>query len=76
MTDLPGHWLSDPYILALTGAGLLVALVVRLPLALRRLPLSLPIVCIAIGAALSKAPWAAIARIADLVTPADAQKLV
>jgi NhaP-type Na+/H+ or K+/H+ antiporter len=42
----------DPYILALTGAGLLIALVAWLPLALRKLPLSLPIVCIGIGAAL------------------------
>ena len=43
------EWSPDPYILALTGAGLLIALVAWLPLALRRLPLSLPIVCIAIG---------------------------
>ncbi len=45
-------WPPDPYILALTGAGLLIALVAWLPLVLKRLPLSLPIVCIAIGAAL------------------------
>jgi len=45
-------WAADPFILALTGAGLLIALVAWLPLALRRLPLSLPIVCIAIGAVL------------------------
>jgi len=45
-------WAADPFILALTGAGLLIALVVWLPLGLRRLPLSLPIVCIAIGAVL------------------------
>ena len=43
------EWSPDPYILALTGAGLLIALVAWLPLALRRLPLSLPIVCIVIG---------------------------
>lgn len=49
--NLPQDWLPDAYILGLTGAGLLIALVVWLPLALRRLPLSLPIVCIAIGAA-------------------------
>lgn len=42
----------QPYILVLLGAGLLIALVAWLPLALKRLPLSLPIVCIAIGAAL------------------------
>jgi NhaP-type Na+/H+ or K+/H+ antiporter len=45
-------WPPEPYILALTGAGLLIALVAWLPLALKKLPLSLPIVCIAIGAAL------------------------
>lgn len=44
--------LPDPYILALTGAGILVALVAWLPLVLTRLPLSLPVVCIALGAAL------------------------
>lgn len=42
----------SPYILAMTGAGVLIALVAWLPLALRKLPLSLPIVCIALGAAL------------------------
>lgn len=46
-------WPPQPYILALTGAGLLIALVAWLPLALKKLPLSLPILCIAIGAALS-----------------------
>ncbi len=48
--------LPSPYILALTAFGLLVALVAWLPLALRRLPLSLPIVCIALGAALFSLP--------------------
>ena len=42
----------SPYVLALTGAGALIALVAWLPLALKKLPLSLPIVCIAIGALL------------------------
>lgn len=46
----------DPYILVLTGAGLLIALVAWLPLALKRLPLSLPIVCIGIGAAIFSLP--------------------
>ena len=46
----------DPYILLLTGTGLLIALVAWLPLALRRLPLSLPIVCIGLGAALFTLP--------------------
>ena len=48
--------LPDPYILILTGFGLLTALVVWLPLALRKLPLSLPIVCIALGAVLFSLP--------------------
>ena len=46
----------DPYILVLTGAGFLIALVAWLPLALRQLPLSLPIVCIGLGAALFSLP--------------------
>ncbi|MDB5688494.1 MAG: sodium/hydrogen exchanger family protein [Sphingomonas bacterium] len=48
----------QPYILLLTGAGLLIALVAWLPLALKRLPLSLPIICIVIGAVLFR--WAPI----------------
>ncbi|WP_202910829.1 cation:proton antiporter domain-containing protein, partial [Teichococcus vastitatis] len=44
------------YILILTGFGVLIALVAWLPLALKRLPLSLPIVCIGIGAALFSLP--------------------
>lgn len=46
--DIQG-WTLDPYAIALTAAGLLITLVVWLPLALRRLPLSLPIVCLMIG---------------------------
>lgn len=46
----------DPYILLLVGTGLLVGLVAWLPLALKRLPLSLPIVCVAIGAAAFRLP--------------------
>lgn len=49
-------WSLDPYIVALTGAGILIALVAWLPLALRRLPISLPIVCIAIGAVIFATP--------------------
>jgi NhaP-type Na+/H+ or K+/H+ antiporter len=54
MTD--GSLLPDPYILGLTGFGILVALVAWLPLVLKRLPLSLPIVCIGLGAALFSLP--------------------
>jgi NhaP-type Na+/H+ or K+/H+ antiporter len=46
----------DPYILILTGFGVLIALVAWLPLALKRLPLSLPIICIGIGAAIFLLP--------------------
>ncbi|RYG57613.1 MAG: sodium:proton antiporter [Alphaproteobacteria bacterium] len=49
-------WSTDPYIVALTGAGVLIALVAWLPLALRRLPISLPIVCLAIGALIFATP--------------------
>ena len=46
----------DPYILVLMGSGVLIALVAWLPLVLRRLPLSLPIVCILIGVGLGLVP--------------------
>lgn len=39
----------DPYILLLVGAGGLILLVAWLPMALRELPLSLPIFCVAFG---------------------------
>lgn len=42
-------WEIDPYPAVMAGVGLLIALVAWLPLALRRLPLSLPIVCLLIG---------------------------
>jgi NhaP-type Na+/H+ or K+/H+ antiporter len=49
-------WLPDTYVVVLTGLGILIALVTWLPLALRRLPLSLPIVCIGIGIAIFSVP--------------------
>lgn len=49
-------WLPDSYIVTLTGFGFLIALVAWLPLVLKRLPLSLPIVCILLGAALFSLP--------------------
>ncbi|HYD67072.1 cation:proton antiporter [Azospirillum sp.] len=39
----------DPYIAVLTGVGLLILLVAWLPMLLREMPLSLPIVCVGIG---------------------------
>ncbi|HEY0834830.1 MAG TPA: cation:proton antiporter [Azospirillum sp.] len=39
----------DPYIAVLTGVGLLILLVAWLPMLLRGMPLSLPIVCVCIG---------------------------
>ncbi|MFD1952216.1 cation:proton antiporter [Sphingomonas arantia] len=53
---IPEHLLPEPYILMLAGFGILTAVVVWLPLVLRKLPLSLPIVCIALGAALFSLP--------------------
>ncbi len=53
---MDGSWLPDSYILTLTGFGFLIALVAWLPLVLKRLPLSLPIVCIVLGAALFSLP--------------------
>lgn len=53
---MPVFSAPEPYILWLTGAGVLIALVAWLPLALKRLPLSLPIICIAIGACIFMLP--------------------
>ena len=53
---MPSFSSPEPYILWLTGAGVLIALVAWLPLALKRLPLSLPIICIGIGAAIFSLP--------------------
>lgn len=53
---IPTSLLPDTYILVLTGFGLLTAMVVWLPLVLKKLPLSLPIVCIALGACLFSLP--------------------
>ena len=46
----------DLYIILLTAGGLLIALVAWLPLVLKRLPLSLPIICILIGCAAASTP--------------------
>lgn len=62
-------WLPDPYILAVTGIGVLIALVAWLPLALKRLPLTLPIVCIVIGAALFSLPQTDAIRPVPLAYP-------
>lgn len=42
--------MPEPYILVLLAAGALIALVAWLPLLFRRAPISLPIVCVALGA--------------------------
>ena len=39
----------DPYILLLAGAGVLILLIAWLPMALKELPLSLPMFCVAFG---------------------------
>src|SRR3954464_7264274 len=46
----------DPYIVVLAGFGALVLLTAWLPMVLKEAPLSLPIVCVAIGAALFAIP--------------------
>jgi sodium/hydrogen antiporter len=46
----------DPYIVVLAGFGALVLLTAWLPMVLREAPLSLPIVCVGIGAALFAIP--------------------
>lgn len=53
---MPNLTAPEPYILWLTGAGVLIALAVWLPPALRRLPLSFPIICIGLGAAIFSIP--------------------
>jgi NhaP-type Na+/H+ or K+/H+ antiporter len=58
---LPQDLLPDPYIVVLAGGGVLIALVAWLPLALRRLPISLPIVCIGLGAAIFALPQVGLA---------------
>jgi NhaP-type Na+/H+ or K+/H+ antiporter len=47
----------DPYIVGLAGFGALVLLTAWLPMVLRELPLSLPILCVGLGAALFSLPW-------------------
>ena len=64
----------EPYILWLTGLGTLIALVAWLPLALKKLPLSLPIICIAIGAAVFSLPAVAL-RPSPLAYPQVAERL-
>ena len=46
----------DPYIVVLAGFGALVLLTAWLPMVLKEAPLSLPIVCVGIGAALFAVP--------------------
>ncbi|WP_181707672.1 cation:proton antiporter [Chthonobacter rhizosphaerae] len=46
----------DSYIVVLTGFGVIVLLTAWLPMVLRELPLSLPICCIALGAAVFSLP--------------------
>jgi NhaP-type Na+/H+ or K+/H+ antiporter len=46
----------EPYILVLAGLGGLVLMTAWLPMLLKELPLSLPIVCVAVGAAASAIP--------------------
>ena len=58
--------IPDPYIVALTSIGLLIALVAWLPLVLRRLPLSVPIIFIGLGALVFALPFTP-----DILIPLD-----
>jgi NhaP-type Na+/H+ or K+/H+ antiporter len=51
----------EPYIVVLAGFGAVVLLTAWLPMLLKELPLSLPIVCVAIGAAIFSIPGIGIA---------------
>ncbi|HEU4519603.1 MAG TPA: sodium:proton antiporter, partial [Microvirga sp.] len=46
----------DPYIVVLTGLGAVVLFTAWLPMVLKELPLSLPIFCVALGAAVFAVP--------------------
>ncbi len=52
----------DPYIVTLAILGIVILLTAWLPMMLRRLPLSLPIACLAIGALLSWSPFPLLPR--------------
>jgi hypothetical protein len=52
----------DLYIITLTIVGVVVLLTAWLPMVMRRLPLSLPIACLAIGALLAWSPFPLLPR--------------
>lgn len=52
----------DVYIVTLTILGIVILLTAWLPMVLRRLPLSLPIICLAIGAILAWSPFPLLPR--------------
>ena len=52
----------DAYIVTLTVLGFVVLLTAWLPMAFRRLPLSLPIACLAIGTLLALSPFPLLPR--------------
>jgi hypothetical protein len=52
----------DPYIVTLAILGIIILLTAWLPMMLRRLPLSLPIACLAIGALLAWSPFPLLPR--------------
>ena len=49
--------MTDPYIIFMLGLGVIVLLVAWLPLALRNFPVSLAILCLALGAAIFSMGW-------------------
>ncbi len=54
--DLPDPLIPDPLFIIVTAMGVLIALVVWMPLLLQRMPLSLPIIFVGLGAAIGLIP--------------------
>ena len=65
---------NDPYVFVAIGTGVLIALVAWLPLALKRLPLSLPIICMALGAVVFRLPQISLVPLPQL-HPVVAERL-
>jgi len=61
----------EPYILVVTGFGAIVLLTAWLPMLMKELPLSLPMICVALGAVIFSLPG-----VPDLPHPLDSLKLM
>lgn len=65
---------DDPYVFVAVGTGVLIALVAWLPIALKKLPLSLPIICIALGTVVFHLPRVSLVPLPQLY-PAVVERL-